>query len=74
MQTSEILEKNFKRDLKQLLQKYSAEFDVAVEMYEFGAMVQGIQIYIPSSYDEDGELLVEQTTIQLTKWFDADNL
>lgn len=74
MQTEEIVQKNFLEDFKALLKKYDAEFDVKVNMQPFGAAVEGIEVYIPLSYDIDGELIREETIITLTKWFDWESL
>lgn len=74
MQTADIVRKNFKQDLKALLKKYDAEIDVDVEMSEWGAMVEGIRIDIPNSYDIDGELIREETSFRLTKWFNWETL
>ena len=68
------VEKNFKAEFKSLLEKYSAEFDVLAKMSEWGAMIEGIEIYIPEKYDENGDLVREETKIELTKWFNADCL
>jgi hypothetical protein len=74
MQTREILEKNFKQELSALLKKYDAELDVSVKMYEFGAAVEGISVFIPHSYDIDGEVIREGTYFELTKWVDWESL
>lgn len=74
MQTSEIVETNFKNELRALFKKYDAEIDVVVEMTEWGAMVDHIEIYIPSSYDIDGELIREESIISLTKWCDWESI
>jgi hypothetical protein len=74
MQTREILERNFKQELSTLLKKYDAELDVSVKMYDFGAAVEGISVYIPHSYDINGELIREETYFELTKWVDWESL
>lgn len=74
MLTEQLVKQNFLKDLKAVLQKYDAEFDVSVTMHEFGAMVDHIEIYIPTSYDIDGELIREETIITLSKWFDHECL
>jgi hypothetical protein len=74
MEKTEIIEKLFKQDLKKLLKRYSAELDVSVEMYEFGAMVNGITVYIPESYDNNGNITHEAVNIELTKWVDWESL
>jgi len=73
MQSAEIVAKNFKQDLKLLLEKYDAEFDVKIEMQEFGAFVEGIQIFIPTKYDGNN-VVGEEITINLTKWFDCNSI
>jgi hypothetical protein len=73
MQSAEIVAKNFKDDLKSLLEKYNAEFDVIVEMREFGPFVEGIEIYIPTKYDGN-DIIAEGITINLTKWFDCNSI
>lgn len=74
MEINEVIERSFKRDLKNLLRKYKAELDVSVEMYEFGAMVNGITVYIPAEYKSNGELISESVNIELTKWVDWESL
>lgn len=73
MQSAEIVAKNFKQDLKLLLEKYDAEFDVKIEMQEFGPFVEGIQIFIPTKYDGNN-VVGEEITINLTKWFDCNSI
>jgi len=63
-------EENFRKDFSNLLKKYNAEFDVNVELLEFGPDIVGISVYIPEMITEDGHQ--EETTIQFTKWFDQD--
>jgi hypothetical protein len=43
-------------------------------MYDFGAAVEGISVYIPHSYDINGELIREETYFELTKWVDWESL
>jgi hypothetical protein len=74
MEKTEIIEKLFKQDLKKLLKRYSAELDVSVEMYDFGAAVNGITVYIPESYDNNGNITHEAVNIELTKWVDWESL
>lgn len=74
MEVDEVIERSFKRDLKNLLRKYNAELDVRVEMYEFGAMVEGITVYIPSNYDNKGNVISEAVNIELTKWINWESL
>ena len=74
MEVDEIIERSFKRDLRNLLKKYNAELDVKVEMYEFGAMVEGITVYIPESYDNNGKVIYEEVNIELTKWINWESL
>lgn len=69
MEKREIIEQNFRKEFSDLLKKYEAEFDVEVEMHDFGVNVSGISVYIPMKYDSHG-VISEETTIQLTKWFD----
>lgn len=69
MESKEIVEQNFRKEFSELLKKYNAEFDVEVEMHDFGVNVSGISIYIPIKYNSHG-VVSEATTIQLTKWFD----
>ena len=71
MQTKDEVENNFKQELKTLLKKYNAEFDVLAEYGEFGAMITGIEVFIPELYINNA-LAREQTIIELTKWFDCD--
>jgi hypothetical protein len=56
------------------LRKYNAELDVSVEMYEFGAAVNGITVYIPESYDNNGNITHEEVNIELTKWINWESL
>jgi hypothetical protein len=74
MEVNEVIERSFKRDLKNLLKKYNAELDVSVEMYDFGAAVNGITVYIPESYDNNGNITHEAVNIELTKWVDWESL
>lgn len=74
MEVDEIIERSFKRDLRNLLKKYNAELDVKVEMYEFGAMVEGITVHIPESYDNNGKVIYEEVNIELTKWVNWESL
>jgi hypothetical protein len=74
MEKTEIIEKLFKQDLKKLLKRYSAELDVSVEMCVFGAAVNGITVYIPESYDNNGNIAHEAVNIELTKWVDWESL
>lgn len=74
MEVDEIIERSFKRDLRNLLKKYNAELDVKVEMYEFGAMVEGITVHIPESYDNNGKVIYEEVNIELTKWINWESL
>ena len=57
MEVDEIIERSFKRDLRNLLKKYNAELDVKVEMYEFGAMVEGITVHIPGTLEARSDLI-----------------
>lgn len=74
MEVNEVIERSFKRDLRNLLRKYNAELDVKVEMYDFGAMVEGITVYIPESYDNTGNVISEEVNIELTKWVNWESL
>lgn len=74
MQTKQSVEYNFKQEFKLLLEKYNAEFDVLVQMSEWGAMVEGVEVFIPEGYDKNDLLIREQTIINLTKWFDSNSL
>ena len=63
-------EEKFRKDFSDLLRKYNAEFDVSVDMLEFGPDIVGISVYIPDMVTEEG--YQEGVTIQFTKWFDSD--
>lgn len=74
MEVNEVIERSFRRDLKNVLRKYNAELDVKVEMYDFGAMVEGITVHIPESYDNTGNVMHEEVNIELTKWVNWESL
>ena len=74
MEVNEVIERSFKRDLRNLLKKYNAQLDVKVQMYDFGAMVEGIMVHIPESYDNKGNVLNEEVNIELTKWINWESL
>ena len=74
MKVNGVIERSFKQDLKTLLKRYSAELDVKVEMYDFGAAVEGITVHIPERYDDNGNVMYEEVNIELTKWVSWESL
>ena len=69
MISKEQVEENFRKDFSDLLKKYKAEFDINVEILEYGPDISGISVYIPAEYVNE-ELVKEGITINFTKWFD----
>ncbi len=72
MVTREELEESFKTDLRALLAKYNAEMDVDETCSGWGSIVNGIQIYIPSIYNDNHDCISEDATFTIGKWSNKD--
>jgi hypothetical protein len=67
--------KNFLNEFADLLDKYDVEeFEVEEECVGYACIVEGIEVYIPPKYDEDGNPKWDDATVLLPKCFDANDL
>ena len=73
METSEMVEARFMRDLQALLAKYG-EAELSAEDHWTGYAECGqdirMTVFIPATYDDDGDILKDSAEIDLGKFFD----
>lgn len=58
-------ESNFRKDLKDLLEKYTATLDITDDGRPYGMHSAIVTVCLDGSWDSDGNILVEYTEFQL---------
>lgn len=59
MKTAKDIESEFRKDFKELLAKYNAEFDITDDGAVFGMQIGQVDISIPAVYGDDNDVITE---------------
>jgi len=70
MTTKEQIEQNFKADFQALLDKYNATIEADDHFQGYAECGEDIQVcvYIPGSFDKDGEIIQETADFNLGRY------